>query len=269
MPFERSKQLVYELDAWYRGHTVRQKDLAAVLGLSPQGLAEILALRNKPTGEQALRIAEFLNNNTMNTSVESPRTLAAAKEKIAELTAELKTKNTPAAPAKIAVPAPAARAAVTTPMPAAVAKVPTQAMTAWEKEVARAQAAATANLSSLPMELQTADQLRSALNAEKDPNARGRIYGILKARQAQANDAPTFDPEKDLNNFKKLEVVTPPPPKSLPADADTPVLIQKILDVTNFTDLQSMLGNPSLSPIQHSLVYSEMRRRRALLGANV
>ncbi len=28
MPPERSKQLVFELDAWYRSHTMRQKDLA-------------------------------------------------------------------------------------------------------------------------------------------------------------------------------------------------------------------------------------------------
>jgi hypothetical protein len=129
--------------------------LAGELGLSPQGLAEILSLRNRPTGEQALRIAEFLNNNTMNTSG-SPRTLTAAREKIEALTAELKRlKSPPAAPAKTIAPVPAA-----TLMPAVVAKAATPTLTAMEAEISRAHAARTAKLSALPIELQTANQLR-------------------------------------------------------------------------------------------------------------
>jgi hypothetical protein len=49
MPPELSRQLVFDLDCWYRSHKVPQKDLAAELGLSPQQLSEILSLRNRPT----------------------------------------------------------------------------------------------------------------------------------------------------------------------------------------------------------------------------
>lgn len=62
MPPERSEQLVYELEAWYRSHSVRQKDLAGSLGMSAQQLSEILSMRNRPTGEQGLRIREFLTH---------------------------------------------------------------------------------------------------------------------------------------------------------------------------------------------------------------
>lgn len=65
MPPERSQQLVFELDAWYRSHSVRQKDLAGLLHMSPQQLAEILSLRNHPTGEQALQILDFLKMENM------------------------------------------------------------------------------------------------------------------------------------------------------------------------------------------------------------
>jgi transcriptional regulator with XRE-family HTH domain len=90
MPPELARQLVYDLDAWYRSHTTRQKDLAADLGLRPQQLSELLGLRNNPTGEQALRIAEFLKENTMNTpaTAQNPlkrRNLADANDRILEL----------------------------------------------------------------------------------------------------------------------------------------------------------------------------------------
>ena len=60
-PERRTDQLIFQLDAWYRSHAMRQKDLAGALNMSPQQLSEILALRNRPTGEQALAITEFLN----------------------------------------------------------------------------------------------------------------------------------------------------------------------------------------------------------------
>ena len=79
MPPERSKQLVYKLDAWYRSHAMRQRDLATELQLKPQQLAEILALRNRPTGEQALRIVEFLERETMKSELVDPPTFPAER----------------------------------------------------------------------------------------------------------------------------------------------------------------------------------------------
>jgi hypothetical protein len=128
--------------------------------------------------------------------------------------------------------------------------------------------------------------LRRALNATEDPKVRAAIHQQLTVRKAEmaafkrnplarqakrkvepklADDqAPPFNPEKDLPNFKKLEVTPAPPPKSLPSSANTPVLIQKILDVTNFEDLSSMLGNPALSKLQTACVYAEVQNRRAI-----
>jgi hypothetical protein len=46
MPPElRSEQLVYDLEAWYRSHSVRQKDLAGSLNMTAQQLAEILSAK--------------------------------------------------------------------------------------------------------------------------------------------------------------------------------------------------------------------------------
>jgi hypothetical protein len=120
MPNDRTKQLVYELDSWYRSHTLRQKDLAAALGLTAQALSEILSLRNRPGSEATLRIVEFLEIENMKphlvdppavpreTNVE-PKTLGSAKEMLAELRAEiaqLKATTPSEAPKMIVPPAP-------------------------------------------------------------------------------------------------------------------------------------------------------------------
>jgi DNA-binding XRE family transcriptional regulator len=65
MPPERTKELVDQLRAWYKAGTTRQKDLANLLGLTPQALNEILAGRNQPNSETALRILEFLKEQSM------------------------------------------------------------------------------------------------------------------------------------------------------------------------------------------------------------
>jgi hypothetical protein len=54
------------------------------------------------------------------------------------------------------------------------------------------------------------------------------------------------------------------PKKALPPEANTPVLIQRILDVTTLEDLRSMLDNPIHTPIQQSCLYAEIRKRRDL-----
>jgi DNA-binding XRE family transcriptional regulator len=50
--------------------------------------------------------------------------------------------------------------------------------------------------------------------------------------------------------------------KALPPEANTPVLIQKILDVTTLEDLCSMLDNPIHTPTQQSCIYVEIKKRR-------
>jgi hypothetical protein len=57
-----------------------------------------------------------------------------------------------------------------------------------------------------------------------------------------------------------------PEKKALPPAADTPVLIQRILDVTNIDDLRSMLDNPIHTRLQMACLYTELKSRRALLG---
>jgi hypothetical protein len=52
--------------------------------------------------------------------------------------------------------------------------------------------------------------------------------------------------------------------------ADTPVKIQAILDdIVLDPDLLSMLSNPVHSPLQRSMIYSEVKKRRAIEGVHI
>jgi hypothetical protein len=309
MPTDRSRQLIFELDAWYRSHAMRQKDLAVSLNMSAQQLAEILALRNRPTGEQALRIVEFLETENMKTDFLDPRTetrvsthtripshpgtLLEASETIEALEAELAQLKTVPTPPAASVPTPPR--STPTPKPAAqlpAARTATPPSTAWERELVRAHAAATADLSDKPITEQSIAQLRSALNAAADPKARAAIYQQLTARKAEAAaakrnpllrqarstpgaaagpapnpppaQAPAFDPEKDLTNFKRMEVAPPVVLKALPTSADTPYKVTEILKLTPIDDLLSMLSNPVHTDLQQSLIYAAVQERRAI-----
>jgi hypothetical protein len=237
-------------DAWYRSHAMRQKDLASALELSPQALAELLSLRNRPTGEQALRIAEFLETETMKSELvdpptfpaertrdpNEPQTLHQAKEMIDALRAELKSKPpaaiaiTPAptkpagTPAPLATqPTPAPKPAVELPAASSVAMA-TTALTAWDREVLRAHQAATADLSSEPLEKQSISQLRSALNAEKDPTVRAAIYRQLTARKEEAAALSRGRPKQR----SAAAGPTPnPPPDQAPASGERPSRFQE------------------------------------------
>jgi hypothetical protein len=58
-----------------------------------------------------------------------------------------------------------------------------------------------------------------------------------------------------------------PVKKALPPEANTPVLVQRIIDVTPLVpDLLSMLANPVHSPMQRAVIYAEVKKRRALEG---
>jgi transcriptional regulator with XRE-family HTH domain len=194
MPPERTKVLVYELDAWYRSHNMRQKDLACELGLSPQQLSEILAMRNNPTGEQILIIQDFLKDNPMSSeqrvfepkpdrpprvdNPNQPRTLGAAQERIDTLNAELARLKSGAPTLPIGnIPAPAA--AIPKPAPRTATAPPATAM---EREIERARAARMEGLSNKPLAQQTVRELQAALNNAK-PEDRAAIYSELKSRQ--------------------------------------------------------------------------------------
>src|SRR5271166_6978207 len=102
MPPDLTRELVSDLRAWYEDHDMSQRDLAGKLDISPQQLAEIFARRNRPTGEQVLKIQEFLRTNNMKTdfldprtaprqpaSNPGPKTLSEARERIEVLEAQL------------------------------------------------------------------------------------------------------------------------------------------------------------------------------------
>lgn len=57
-----------------------------------------------------------------------------------------------------------------------------------------------------------------------------------------------------------------PVKKALPPEANTPVLIQRILDVTTLDDLLSMLGNNVHTKVQQACIYTEVRKRRSIEG---
>lgn len=56
----RTERLVNQMRAWCKTHNVKHKELAAMLGITPQGITEIFKGRNQPTGEQALAMMELL-----------------------------------------------------------------------------------------------------------------------------------------------------------------------------------------------------------------
>jgi hypothetical protein len=64
----------------------------------------------------------------------------------------------------------------------------------------------------------------------------------------------------------KPMLAPPVVPKSLPANANTPYLVNEVLKVTNFEDLLSMLSNATHSEMQKALIYSEIKSRRDLTG---
>lgn len=66
MSHRRTEHLVKQMQAWCKKHNVKHKELAAMLGITPQGMTEIFKGRNQPTGEQALAMIEFLKGGPPN-----------------------------------------------------------------------------------------------------------------------------------------------------------------------------------------------------------
>jgi transcriptional regulator with XRE-family HTH domain len=57
----RTKRLLKDVKAWLKATGTKQIDLARMLGISPQGLTNILKNRAEPTGEQALALSEIIS----------------------------------------------------------------------------------------------------------------------------------------------------------------------------------------------------------------
>jgi plasmid maintenance system antidote protein VapI len=224
-----------------------------------------------------------------------PKPLKAAQEMAAEMDAQLKSRSTAPKPSPSTNPLPVPPAIQSPPAPKPETQLPAARTatplptTAWEREVLRAHQAATADLSSEPLDKQSIPQLRSALNAEKDPTVCADIYRHLterkdeiaalnrdsgRARQAQRNvepkltadQAPPSNPEKELPSWERVQSDPPPPAKLLPVSANTPFLIGEIIKKTNFEDLCSMLGNPEHTKLQRACLYAEVSARRAIVS---
>jgi hypothetical protein len=263
MPPERSRQLVYELEAFYRSHPMRQKDLANELGLKPQQLSEILALRNRPTGEQILTIQDFLKDNDPMSSTPvfdpartrqktqpddeeivlgsdgQPKTLTDAKEllirtqkdisglqnEVTRLRAAVAQATSPPStlPKPSSAPAPDTRP---TPPPAAVTT-----------ERAKSQLANT----------RTEDLLNAVKLARSEGNleAVGAIQAELRARSVTASLSDKR-PEK--------------PPVRLPAAANTPASQRTVFDNTSMEGLREMLVSEK-DPVRRMTIFREIKKR--------
>jgi plasmid maintenance system antidote protein VapI len=57
---ERSQKLIAETLAWLSDNGVSQRELAAMLEMTPQQLNDILRGRTQLTGEQALHLQEII-----------------------------------------------------------------------------------------------------------------------------------------------------------------------------------------------------------------
>jgi hypothetical protein len=60
---ERTERLVSEMQKWAKAHKVKNKELAEMLGIKPQGITEIFMGRNQPTGEQVLVMLELMKES--------------------------------------------------------------------------------------------------------------------------------------------------------------------------------------------------------------
>jgi DNA-binding XRE family transcriptional regulator len=212
MPPAQVQELVAEVKAWYEAHEMLQRDLAAKLGVSPTGLCQIFAGVNQPSAATALAMIRFLEENkTMKTDYIDPRatprptagnpgpkTLTEARDRIADLEAQLRGSGM--------VPKPAAPAS----------------------PKAKAQPAG-------------------------DPGA-------------DPTYPPTGTPGAERPNKTEMPTGSAAPKKALPPEANTPVLIQKILDVTTLDDLRLLLNNPAHTPTQQACIYNEVKKRRNLVA---
>jgi hypothetical protein len=104
---QRTERFVQSVRGWCEANGVRNVDLARTLGISPQAVWNIFNQASGVTGETALHLQEIISRTNMNHD-EPPRTLFLAKERIAELTAEIAQLKRASAGTSTPAPTPAA-----------------------------------------------------------------------------------------------------------------------------------------------------------------
>jgi transcriptional regulator with XRE-family HTH domain len=124
---------------------------------------------------------------------------------------------------------------------------------------------------------------RASTRDPNDPRTLHEAKGMIEALRAQlkggtalttkaqsagpAHPAPPISMSSATRpNAVPMPVNRARPKKALPPEANTPVLIQRILDVTELDDLRLMLDNPVHTPIQQAAIYKEVKARRSLVA---
>ena len=59
----RVERFVEKVKSWAKRHGIRHKDLAAMIGITPQGITEIFQGRNRPTADQVLALLEIMSKD--------------------------------------------------------------------------------------------------------------------------------------------------------------------------------------------------------------
>jgi transcriptional regulator with XRE-family HTH domain len=195
-----TKELVTELRAWYEDQRdLSQKNLARKLYLTPQQLSEIFAGRNRPTGEQVLRIQEFLRTNNMRIDIdprtklrptasnpEQPKSLGRAREMIEDLRAQLKggapLPAKPAAPASPTGKAKAGGSGADAPLTDRPNKTPMPASPPPPKLTLSPDLDSPAKIQKV-LDQMNIDDLRLALNSERDKLRIRCLYLEIKRRE--------------------------------------------------------------------------------------
>jgi DNA-binding XRE family transcriptional regulator len=197
MPPERSKLLVDEIRAFHATGTMRQKDLAAALGLSPQSLNEILSGRNNPNSETTLRMLEFLQNmkpqlvdppampRASTRDPNEPKTLHEAKGMIEALRAQLKGCAAPLPCKPASPPATAGRSQAAAPIRQGIvaARMPDQKL---PEKLTLPASATTPFLADEIIKVTPTDSLRRMLDSETISWRKAALYRAIKEREKLA-----------------------------------------------------------------------------------
>jgi hypothetical protein len=201
--------------------------LAKALSLSPQNTSLILRGVNNPNSETTLQILEeILDENHMNK--DEPKTLFEARETLAEAHTKIADLTTRLA----------------------------------QLQRGRSPNGDKISISPKPTTLPAAATPPAPVGTRSGRNIEMRFNPPAPRQQA---DSPPVGPGV-TGNFHRNPETKAIVPKQLPATAVSPVLVQRILDVSSIEDVASMLSNPAHSKMQRAVIYNEMRLRRRLAG---
>jgi hypothetical protein len=202
MQSDLTRELVTDLRAWYEDQRdLSQKNLARKLYLTPQQLSELFAGRNRPTGDQVLRIQEFLRVNNMRIDIDprtkprqaatnpGPKTLTEARERIEVLEAQLRGSGTapkPAAPASPTAKAQPADPGADAPPTDRPNPVPMPASPPPPKLTLSPDLDSPVKIQKV-LDQMNVDDLRLALNSEKDKLRIALLYREIQKRRDLVN----------------------------------------------------------------------------------